>query len=40
MLDQYFFDFKTDISDVAIPEQLNNPFGLDSNYRQSSCHGI
>jgi tRNA pseudouridine32 synthase/23S rRNA pseudouridine746 synthase len=29
MRDQYLFDFKTEISDIEIPEQLNNPFGTD-----------
>lgn len=26
---QYIFDFKTNISDIEIPEELNNPFGID-----------
>jgi tRNA pseudouridine32 synthase/23S rRNA pseudouridine746 synthase len=29
MSNQYIFDFKSDISDIPIPEELNNPFGVD-----------
>ena len=29
MKNRYLFHFKTDISEIVIPEKLNNPFTID-----------